>query len=90
MRTTRSSASEGRPVRQVRVVPDRGKVSVMMLGSHAAWKMRDSLPGQEVRHGASWKVVREVIVSPNRNAYAIVFTDGSMLDMSSYCTFEVR
>jgi hypothetical protein len=52
--------------------------------------MRDSLPGQEVRHHNAWKIVKRVIVSPNRNAYAIVFTDDSMLDMSTYCDFETR
>ena len=62
----------------------------MFHSSHTAWRMRDSLPGQEVRHHNAWKIVKRVIVSPNRNAYAIVFTDDSMLDMSTYCDFETR
>lgn len=64
----------------------------MEYNSHAAWKMRSSLIGQEARRhaGYAWKTVKNVIPSPYRNAYTIIFTDGSELDMSSYCTFEVR
>jgi hypothetical protein len=54
--------------------------------------MRKSLIGQEARRhsGCQWKVVRDVIISPYRNAYTIIFVDGSECDMSTYCSFETR
>ena len=67
-----------------------GKSIMTYMPSHSAWRNRSSLIGQEVRHGPTWKVVKDVIVSPYRNAYAIVFADGTLLDMSSYCEYEVR
>lgn len=60
------------------------------MPSHSAWRNRRSLIGQEVRQGAHWKIVKDVIVSPYRNAYTIIFVDGSELDMSTYCDYEVR
>lgn len=64
----------------------------MEHSSHAAWAMRKSLIGQEARRhsGCQWKVVRDVIISPYRNAYTIIFVDGSECDMSTYCSFETR
>lgn len=63
----------------------------MIYPSHAAWRMRSALIGQKVRHyNNGWKTVQDVIPSPYRNAYTIIFTDGSELDMSTYCHFEVQ
>lgn len=62
----------------------------MKMPSHSAWRNRDSLIGQEVRHWDGWKVVKDVIPSPYRNAYTIIFVDGSEKDMCTYDDYEVR
>lgn len=60
------------------------------MWSHDLWKHRKTVIGQEARNGSEWKVIQDVIISPNRNAYALVFSDGTMLDMSTYDDVEVR
>lgn len=39
--------------------------------------------------GARSGIIKDVIVSPNRNAYALKFEDGDHYDMTSYCNVEI-
>lgn len=58
----------------------------MRLSSHAAWAARRGLIGKKGSSGEFMpaKVIKDVIISPNRNAYALVFEDDTILDMSTY------
>lgn len=61
------------------------------LWSHHVWRFRDRVIGMEAsRNGCGWKKIKDVIISPNGNAYAVVYEDGTMDDMSTYDDIYIR
>ena len=58
------------------------------MGSHECWHAREGVVGK--RGGPQLKVIKDVIISPYRNAYALLFEDGSIHDMTSYDRVEIK
>jgi hypothetical protein len=59
----------------------------MKLTSHQCWFSHKAVIGKR----ATWqrKIVKDVVVSPNGNAYALVFEDGTIYDMTSYDSVDI-
>ncbi len=60
-----------------------------MMRAHDIWRSRDSVIGRKVWSGG-WKVIADIEPSRMRNAYTIVFQDGSTMELCSYDDIEVR
>lgn len=59
------------------------------MWSHDMWKCRDSVVGRTVWHG-EWKTIADVIPSRKGNAYTLIFTDDSEMELSTYDNVDIR
>ena len=76
------------------VNPKRPEIRGLM-GGRAYWVHSERRETEQTQKNAemyvfSLKEIANVIPSPNHNAYALVYADGSMDDMTSYDTVCVR
>ncbi|WP_328372900.1 hypothetical protein OG800_49300 (plasmid) [Streptomyces sp. NBC_00445] len=70
------------------VNPSKPKIKGLR-GGHAYWVHSDRRGTEETQDNSelydfSLKTITDVIVSPHRNAYALVYEDGSYSDLCSY------